>query len=172
MIKRGDIILVHTPNDLVCWLIRHITDSHWNHVAWALDWDLLIESQGGKGVHLAPVTEYDIRNPKLTKIKRIKPGLVTEPALAEALLLAQRAEGRPYDWKLILQLFWVYLFHSRKKKEAGDWDNAWICSELIAKPLWIAAGFRIRDSFPVDNIVPGDFDKSPYLEEIPCPQQE
>ena len=173
MIERGDVLMVHTPNDLVCWLIRKITGSYWNHVAWALDFDLLIEAQGGEGVHLSPVSRYKIGDPKRTKVLRFKPDTIKEDKLTAALLMAQRAEGKKYDWWLILQLFWVYLFHERKRKEAGDWNNAWICSELIAKPLYECADLRVRAGIPVDNIVPGDFEKSPLFEEVQlCQQQE
>jgi len=127
---------------------------------------LLIESQGGEGVHLSPPECYDLDDPDLTKVVRIKNGLIPENDLTNALLVAQRAVGRRYDWWLILQLLWLYLFGERKRKEAGDWDNEWICSELLAKPLWEKAAFKFLDDVPVDNIVPGDIEKSPYVEEV------
>jgi len=164
--QRGDLVLVHTPGSLICWLIRKITGSHWNHVAWALGPDLLIESQGGEGVHLSPSSRYKLDDTFLTKIVRIKDGLVSEPQLTEALLEAQGSAGKKYDWWLIIQLAWLYLWGTRKREDAHDWDNAWICSELVAKPLWKHAKFRFRDDVPVDNITPGDIAASENIEAV------
>ena len=115
ILQRGDLVLVHTPKSLICWLIRKITGSHWNHVAWALGPDLLIESQGGEGVHTSSSSRYDLSNTYLTKVVRIKEGLVSQEQLDKALIEAQNCTGKRYDWWLILQLAWLYLMNMRKK---------------------------------------------------------
>jgi hypothetical protein len=165
-LKRGDILLVHSSG-LIPWLIRKITQSHWNHVAWAIDSDLIVEAQGGQGVTVKdPSGVYDLTNTELIKIVRIKEGLIPEEKLTTALLRAQLANGRKYDWWLIAQLGWLYLTGKRKYQIADDWDTAWICSELIAEPLWEASFFKFREDIPVSNIVPDDIATSPYVDEV------
>ena len=165
-IKRGDFILVHTPRSIICWLIRKITRSHWNHVAWVTTPITILEAQGDGGVQQSNIEKYDLDDPNLTKVLRINDGILTPRQIDRAIARASLSEGRPYDYGLILRLLWLYITGSRKTKAIGDWDNEWICSELIAKPLWNATRFRIRDDVPVNNIVPEDFVKSPYLYEI------
>jgi hypothetical protein len=170
MIIRGDIILTHTPlksaMDVIPWLIRKITNSHWNHVAWALGPALAVEAQGGVGVRTISTAKLMSLGEDYYCIMRIKPGYLTARRLEKALERAHESQGKIYDWWLIFQLFWLYLTGSRKCKEAGDWDNAWICSELIARPLWEAAEFVFTPRVPVGNIVPADIRKSECLQYI------
>lgn len=163
MIKRGDIILTHSPvksfKDIALWFIRKITGSYWSHAAWALGPDLAIEAQAG-GVRIVPVSVYTNEKPNHFCILRIHPDFINQKQTEHSLLKAQTYKGKKYDWWLILQLFWLYLTGSRKIKEAGDWDNSWICSELIARPLFEEGEFRFTDKVPVGNIVPSDIRKS------------
>jgi len=44
--KKGDILLIHSKLDPIAWIIRKASNSHWNHVAWAVDTHFLIEARG------------------------------------------------------------------------------------------------------------------------------
>ncbi len=171
-LKRGDILLVHTPDSFICWLIRAVTGSYWNHVAWALGPDLVLEAQAGAGVRLVNSLHYKLDDRKFVKVVRIKKGIISDKQLTAALITAQKYRGSGYDWWLILQLGWLYLRGKIRTKPADDWHSAWICSELIAKPLWDCAGFRFNNGIPPENTVPRHIDESPFVEEIICPLQE
>jgi len=159
-LTRGDIVLVHTPRSFICWLIRKVTDSHWNHVAWYIGDDRLVEAQGGEGVHYSPVSRYDLDDDLSTQAVRILPGIIHPVSMDAAIRIACQADGKRYDWKLILSLMWLYLTGSRKRKEARDWNCGWICSELIAMPLWKVCRFKFRNSVPPENTVPADIAES------------
>ena len=165
MLRRGDIILTHS-NTIIGWLIQKVTRSYWNHSAWALGPDILIEALGGKGVIIVNSSKYNLLDQNKTRIIRIKPGEVSEEKLTKALVLAQSKQGSNYDWWLILQLAYLYLFESGKNNGLDDWDSSWICSELIAKPLWLEAGFRFSETVPVENIVPEDIFVSEKVETV------
>lgn len=159
-IKRGDLILVHTSNSIVCWLIRKITQSHWNHVAWYVGDDFVIEAKGGIGISVVPLDDFDLSDEFHFNVVRIKSEFISEDKLDNSVIRAMKCRGRSYDWWLIVQLLFLYVFGLRKKDVADDWDKSWICSELVATPLFECADFWFRDDIPVQNIVPGDISRS------------
>jgi hypothetical protein len=161
-IQRGDILLVHSRFSLAGWLIRKITKSYWNHVAWAVSRDTVIESLSS-GVRLSPASKYRCDDPSRVKVLRIYPDHITAEHLDMALTLAATHLGDRYDYPKILRLLVLMAMGVRRTVELGDWPHRFICSELVAGPLDKVAKFRFVDDVPVENIVPKDIDRSRKL---------
>jgi len=111
------------------------------------------------------ISKYEYWNPNLVRVCRIKKEHITEEQLESAINIARSSVGSKYDWLLIWELFKLYVFNDRHKVEASDNRSRWICSELIAKPLWLAAKFKFCD-VPVSNVVPGDIANSPFVDVV------
>jgi len=69
--RTGDILLIKSRLDLVGWLIRRGTHSQWNHVAWAIDNQTLVELKA-KGKRITPLNKYLNRFMYGVKLVRIK----------------------------------------------------------------------------------------------------
>lgn len=101
--KQGDILLIHSRFDPIAWLIRIITKSQWNHVAWALHNLVLIEitSTGTKTVFLSKYI-----NPFFYKLKLIRFKYLSEEQInriSQNLLMIQ-------DYKISFLKFYLSLF--------------------------------------------------------------
>lgn len=171
MLKRGDILAVHSKKSPIGWLVRQVTDSYWNHVAWVLDENTIVEAGAMIGVEINPINRYNIYDPTEVKVLRIKPGLVSQSGLDSAIDDAKSMAGSHYDWWLIVQLLWLYLTGRIRKVNADDNEKWWICSEIIAKLLWKRAGFKFDDNIPPQNITPAHIVNSSCLEEVLLCQQ-
>lgn len=155
MPQRGDILL-YSGTGLISMAIRFTTGSPWSHCAWVLDGERILESDwelfGSHGVIISPISRYD-----KSKVRFVRPKI--DPKRIEwALGFAMRQIGKRYDLKLLGGLLWSYLrgrVTGTRALTSGR-NRAWICSELVATPLWRASGFRFRDDIPVVDIVPGD----------------
>ena len=161
-IERGDILLVHSRFNLVGWLIRKITKSYWNHVAWAVSHDIVIESISS-GVQLSPVTKYKYEDPKYVRVLRFYPDHITREQIDMSLAVATTHIGDKYDFPKILQLLWLMIIGMRRELDLKDIDSRFICSELVAEPLYRIAKFQFVDDVPYENIIPKDIDRSRKL---------
>jgi len=151
MPKRGDILLVK-GRGFVARMIRRVTKADWTHAAWVISETEVLESTF-TGVHVNEIESY----PK-DRIIAVRPD-VAESDLEKALELARTKLGQRYDFRLFLSLFrawlWAFVVPWRKAKVRNS-KRAWICSELVATPLFQVCSFRFNDSVPVEEVDPGD----------------
>lgn len=154
--QRGDILL-YDGRGFVAYMIKRVTNSRWSHAAWILDEGHVLESDwelfGQKGVQVDLVSDYE---PDRRVILRVKAPVECVQA---AVSVAESKIGKKYDFKLFFWLFWRWLKCACafwRKDPVRDSNRAWICSELIAEPLYQVCGFRFVDDVPVGNVVPED----------------
>ena len=85
-----------------------------------------------------------------------------EEALQKAISYVGKAG---YDYKLIFSLAMHIIRGRRCHDDVRDWKDAFVCSEIIAKPCFEASGFRFIDScYDIDSTTPHDvFEKSVLL---------
>ena len=154
--KRGDIMLVRGKG-FVSHMIRRITRSEWSHVAWVLSEQDLLESDyevfGEKGVQIEPVATYANNKKSIIRLSLL------EEYVEKAISIASSKIGHRYDASLFLSLFWRWVLSFVffwKSSTLRNQRHGWICSELVATPLYESCYFRFRDDIPVENIVPED----------------
>lgn len=145
-------------------IIRALTHSYWDHAGWVASTQEVLESGWRKGVAKAPLSKFALGDTRKCRVVRLED--VEYKDVLSAVELAETHIGKPYDFKLIFHLLLVYLGNYWKEVKAHDWECGFVCSELIAKPLWEAARFKFRDDVPVGNITPGDIDFSPKTVEV------
>ncbi len=147
--KLGDIILVKYNFDPVALIIRIVTGSQWNHVAWALGSDYLLESTG-KGIIIRPLSKY--RSKWLYKTKILTLREIDPKDLKEALsyALAQRGQDKWAYMKLIYTMIAISL---------GFKGNRLTCSGFIAKALSTVGWHFLINKNPYE-ITPEDIAKS------------
>lgn len=154
-LQPGDIILCSTRWSLVSWVIRKIEHCHWSHVAWVVNDTMAIEALAG-GTTWTPLYKFPLHDTSRCKAVRIKAGRISPEQLREALIIAMRWSGRPYDWTCLFRLAWSWATKRRHKDPVSGDRRRLICSELIAMPLWKAAEFRFREDVPPENTAPKD----------------
>jgi len=164
-LKPGDIILCSTKWSLVSWAIRGIEHCPYSHVAWVFNDAVAIEALAG-GVTLTPLEKFDLKDQRKHKVVRIKPGLLTDQQLNEALKTAMGYVGRPYDWMSIFFLAGYWAMKWRHSEAIPNNRRALICSEVIAMALWRHAKFQFRDDVPAPNTAPKDIAVSDKVEEL------
>lgn len=145
--KKGDILLVRHKLDPVAWLIRKVTKSHWNHVAWAIDTHFLIEARGC-AIDVCSIKKYlnwkyDV---KLIRLKK-----VTKDQFKEAIKYVSQFKGRRSYFGYIKTILKMLCF----KNEALIYTIT--CSGLIAKGLDMEGyNFILPHSKKPDLITPED----------------
>lgn len=163
-IRRGDLILRH-GSGIISRVIQRLSHSYWDHVGWVTGEDTVLESHWKTGVKEVKLSDKyklgDTRNCKVIRITNLE-----QQKVLDSLDVAMTHAGSPYDFRLVLHLLLVYLGSYWKDVQAKDWDCGFVCSELIAKPLWLTANFKFRDDVPVGNMLPGDLDFSTSTEEV------
>jgi hypothetical protein len=138
-------------------MIRRITGSKWSHAAWVFDKDLLIESDwefwGAKGIQFERMDRYPTHRCVFLRPK------VEDAVLDQCVDFAQAKLQERYDWSLFFGIFraWVssMVFFWRKPKLRNQ-RHGWICSELIAIPLWKFGAFKFVDEASPEENVPND----------------
>jgi uncharacterized protein YycO len=133
-------------------MIRRVTKSEWTHAAWVISETEVLESDWN-GVHVNEIEPY-----KKDRTVFLLP-IVSGTDLEKALEIARSKLGQRYDWSLFLSFLgcWIgsFLMPWRKFKVRNR-KRGWICSELVATPLFQACGFRFTDDIPVEEVDPGD----------------
>jgi len=167
--QRGDIIL-YKGTGVVAWLIRRITKSRWNHVAWILSDSSVLESDSSTGgVVKTPLSFYiNPTNSLKNRVKIVRPTHLSEGELNKSICIALEKLGHKYDYASILFLTWRYFlgFFRIKIRVSQIKKNRDTCVELIALPLLLVAGWRTHKNNNVNETVPGDFDTSPYTKDV------
>jgi len=154
VLRVGDIFCCHDPYSLLSDCIGWIEGSHWTHVAWMIDEGHAVQALG-RGVTITPLRKF-VWKPGRAMAVRIKPDLIDPTGLGNALSFARAQKGRPYDYVLLCELLWAYATHSRGWYPEQGLRKSYICSELIAQPLWQFAKFTFNDNVPWDNTTPSD----------------
>lgn len=129
--KKGDILLVRSKLDPVAWLIRKVTKSHWNHVAWAVDTHFLIEARG-RAIDKCSIKKY--LNWRY-EVKLIRLKKVTKDQFKEGIEYVSQFQGkRKYlsYLKTILRMMFM---------EDDSRFGVLTCSGLIARGLEEAGYF-------------------------------
>lgn len=100
---KGDILLVCYMLDPIAWLIRRVTHSKWNHVAWFIDNDNIIEVRG-RGIIISSAERY-IKNKtckyKIIRLKDISP-LKLKKAINSAIKEEKQSSWFKWLWSVIL----------------------------------------------------------------------
>lgn len=149
--KRGDIWLWSGRNPIAL-AIRAITRSRWSHCGWWLDRDTVLEADLW-GVGIRDAGWYLDRKDRLITIRL---GIEKEK-VERAVRAATKLDGRPYDLRLILSLIVCIALGKRHRDEHREWDDAYICSELVAEPLARECAFRfVGRGIDVDATTPQD----------------
>lgn len=153
--RRGDIVLI-CGSGFVSHMVKVITKSEWSHAGWVIsdehglesDWEIF----GPKGVQTFKLADYEKIKHVYIRVKN-----VDSEKLEGALGLAFGKMGQRYDWSKFMGLFWSYLTGWFRKEPVRNQGHGWICSELVATPLYQAAGYLFTDeSVDYRNVTPGD----------------
>ena len=160
-LKTGDIIL-WSGKSLISRAIQYITNSPWSHVAWVWTPDFLVEADW-MGVVCRPAREYT-DHPDQMAVVRIP--VLTEMDIHKVLEEAASKLGRQFDFRLFFGLLWDWLLRRKRSKDTPNTRSAFICSELVARPLWKVLQFRFHDDIAMVNTTPGDIASSPRVEFI------
>lgn len=155
--KRGQ-IFAWKGDSYFAKLIRRFTDSEWTHVGWFLDEKTVLESDWSwtpsrRGVRYTPASEY-LQYPDRIKIFDVP---LPDDKIEEALKQAESMIGQPYDVTLIFSLAWALWWGVKCSEDMRDDQRAFICSELIARPLFDVAGFRfLPECYDIEATTPSD----------------
>lgn len=119
-LMRADVLVTRTKGSLLGWLIRHATDSCWNHALMVYvvrdhdqgyDTTFIIES-GGAGIDIHNIEHY-FKNPKKydVAVKRWEPDWLEKEAIGDKLRYSRRIRGfalgeidDKYNHRMILEI--------------------------------------------------------------------
>ena len=104
--KQGDILLINYKLDPIGYLIKWITHSHYNHIAWTLNEFVLIEAPG-KGIKTVLLSKYlysFLYNIKLIRFKDLSKYQIKN--ISKRLVEQQCKYSY---WKFLLSYFLVFL---------------------------------------------------------------
>ena len=170
---RGDVLL-YRGKGLVSRMVKRVTGSPYSHAAWVLSEHAVLESEwtlfGERGgVHVNELHKYDLRRCDFFRLQGVSREEL-EIVLQEAL---QHLNDR-YDWSLFFALFkewvkenacfWRWFQNPNKRKlRLRNQRHGWICSELIATPLYRKLEWTFSDRTPYEATTPGDIAESQIL---------
>ncbi len=147
--RRGDIILVDYRWCPFSWYIKKLTNSQWNHVAFAIDNERVVESKGN-GIIISSIKQY--QNKLFFRIKIIRP-ILEDKKLNLAVDYAIMQKGIKTDYFKFL-----YTIFSLKHDIFTKLPHK-TCSGMVAEVLHLV-GFQFRnDKFPLE-ITPEDINSS------------
>lgn len=154
MITRGQVFVLSGDTPIISKAIKIITNSDWSHVGWVVDEDHILEAEWN-GVIISPLSKYkDFFDEKFKTFSLPLKNDLVEKALNKALTYVGKAG---YDYQLAASLGWALLTRKKCHSHLREWGGAFICAELVAKPLWEETGFRfISEKYDIDFTVPCD----------------
>ncbi len=147
--RRGYIILVNYCQDPISWYIKKISHSKWNHVAFVIDKERVVEKRA-KGIVINNIKRYD--NKFFYNIKVVRPKL-NYKKLSKAVDYAVMQEGTKSNYfKFVYALFSLkfrYFITPPQKT----------CSGFIAEVLHLV-GFHFKSDKKPLQITPEDISSS------------
>ena len=153
--RRGDIILVNYRFDPISWYIKRITHSQFNHVAFVIDNERVVEGRGN-GIVISSIKKYE--NKFLFKMKVVKLKLdykKLNKAVDYAIIQAGKESNYFKFLYALLSLKHHYFIKPSHKT----------CSGMIAEVLDIV-GFRFRNDKKPLQITPEDINSSEGVENV------
>ena len=159
ILQPGDVILVEGKK-LVSRVIMAVTNSTWSHSALYVGDGKMIDPLPDTGTVVNGIDHYEHLN-----IRVCRPMGLSEEQLIKVCNFAVSHVGRGYDQINIANLLFGFFKKKKDKTEfIGDISSSnEVCSGLIAES-YNHVGFVIQDSVNFSQIVPADFDLSPYFE--------
>jgi hypothetical protein len=158
--KKGDILLIKSRFDPVGWLIRKFTHCQWNHVAWALNENTLIELKA-KGKRITPLKKYlnnFLYKCKLVRIKDLD-NCKVDKAIERA---SQTVFNYPYSSAILN--FILIKFKILKKFPRLKFPRL-SCSGFVAYYLKSEANFKFNNKNTF-FITPKDIDTSKKVKNV------
>ena len=153
--RRGDIILVNYRFDPIGHYIKKVTKGKFNHVAFVIDNERVVESRG-KGIVIGSIKRY--KNTLFFKMKVVRPEL-NYKQLSKAVDYAVMQAGNESNYfKFLYTLFSLkhrYFIKSSHKT----------CSGMIAEVLNIV-GFQFRNDKKPLQITPEDINSSEGVDNV------
>jgi uncharacterized protein YycO len=160
----GDILMVRNKGPL-SWIIRFITRSDWNHCGIFVSSNTIVEATF-RGVFKSDIEKFTEKRNRFElfyEVFRVRNIKQTETSTAGAFALSK--VGAKYDEVQLARMFLMYVLHIPRRIRIPDSDIKWICSELVAQ-AFEKAGIILNPRIRPDNMVPGDFTKSPMVEKV------
>lgn len=154
-IKKGDLLLVKYKIDPIGWLIRLYTKSEYNHIAFILNKNFIIESCR-HGIIKSSIKKYSNKFLYKTKIIRVKN--ISEKEIKKISLLLLNNLRKSNYFKQIFTFILLFF------KYEGILPRP-TCSGVIAKAFYKCARIKFKNK-KLNLITPGDIEKSKKVYEI------
>jgi hypothetical protein len=151
--RQGDLLLIRHQYDPLGWLIRKVTKSEWNHIAWAMNSHWLIESKG-TGIVMSSIRKF--QNKRLYKIKLIRIKDLSKSKIKKVSEILYRRRCR-WNYFTFLLTYLLTICGSKYRPCMS-------CSWFIADGLRIA-GYRITKQH-LRYVTPEDFCKWNRCEDV------
>ncbi len=177
VIQAGDVLLVHTRYSFISYLIRKITDSHWNHAAlFVNEFHDVIEATS-QGVVVNHIEAYLNSNFELKLVRFKEEAFKDKEEYNKAIKIATNRAysllGKEYDFFALVGLYVKYTFRGLAKILRLDKLNIFqnrykfFCSELVCA-CYIYTSSIVKNLFAgdkhpkqkCDTITPKDMGKS------------
>ena len=155
--KEGDILLIFARFDPIAFIIRKATHSLFNHVAWALSKDKLLEVKSIKGIVTTPSIHYKnkfLYRTKLVRIKNISKYRL-QKAIYYAIAESITVEDKGY-FKFLLNLASIAQKQNLPKRT---------CSNFISEALSYV-GWRFNCNKKPEYIIPEDINNSQGVRDV------
>jgi hypothetical protein len=164
-LRAGDVILVE-GNKLISRVVMAVTHSTWSHSALYVGEGRVIDPLPSTGTMLNTIDAFESLN-----IRVCRPMGLRETELQRVCSFAMSHLGRRYDHINVSNVLRSYFGKKRDASEfLGDISASnEVCSGLIAE-AFDQVGFVVLDGVNFSQIVPGDFDLSPYFEIVKISQ--
>ena len=157
-LRPGDVILVE-GNKLISRVVMAVTHSTWSHSALYVGEGKIIDPLPSTGTAINVVDALKNLNIRVCRAVGL-----SEDQLQRVCEFALSHVGRGYDHLNISNILFSFFRSDRDHTEfLGDISGSnEVCSGLIAK-AFDTVGYRIIEGVNFSQIVPGDFDLSPYF---------
>jgi len=150
--RQGDVLLIHHKFDLLATLIRKITHSYWNHIAWAINSNEIIEAKG-TGVTISSKEKF--KNKFLYDTKCIRLQNLSKRQISKTTLNLKNLQCRYNYFYFIYSYFKILLKHKCECRT---------CSNFIANELKRQNYYIIKTNSKY--IVPEDFNQHKFKKEV------
>lgn len=155
MIKKGDILLVHSYFDPIGWIISFVTKSKWTHTTWVLNEKYILESRS-IGVVKTPIKKYLNKYLYCVKLLRIKE--LEQKKIKLAMKFAEDLYDHRNYFKFIWTLILIGFGYVRRKPIMS-------CSGFVAYCLSQVGFYFKKEKNPL-LITPADISNSKGVKNV------